>query len=78
MSRVVVQIGLGAAESLIVVDDIVATPEVLRDLTARAREALAEAVQLYVDNGSIPGDDTYDDSVEALNEMLGGLDADPE
>jgi hypothetical protein len=77
MSRVVVQISLGAAESLIVVDDLVATPEVLRDLTVRCREGLAEAVQLYVANG-LPGEDMYDDSVETLNELLGGGDGDAE
>lgn len=77
MSRVVVQLALGAAESLIVIDDVTATPEVLRDITSRCREGLMEAVQLYVANG-LPGEDVYDDSVETLNEMLGGLDADTE
>lgn len=75
MSRVVVQLSLGAAESLIIVDDLVATPEVLRDILSRCREGLSEAVTLYVANG-LPGEDVYDDSVETLNEMLGGTDAD--
>lgn len=77
MSRVVVQLSLGAAESLIVVDDLIATPEVLRDLTVRCREGLNEAVILYTQHG-LPGEEEYDDSVESLNELLGGTDADAE
>lgn len=77
MSRVVVQLSLGAAESLIVIDDLAVNPEVLRDVVSRCREGLNEAVNLYVNNG-LPGEDVYDDSIETLNELFGGTDADAE
>lgn len=78
MSRAVVQLCLGDAESLIVVDDVQLSPEVLRDLSARVREGLQEAVALYMQHGVMPGEEVYDDSVETLNDILGEFNADTE
>lgn len=74
MQRIICQVTLGAAESTVVIDNVNYSPDIVRDVVNRAKEALHEAVHLSVEVGLPEYQTQFEEVTDLFDQMMEGVD----